>query len=127
MLSMILKKSLKIKGKVGEGASVLISESLGMGKFIQVVNIGGKYLILGITNDRINLLSEVTDPKEIERYEIIQNEKKIQQGKGFIDVISDFIKTKFKQNPIQKKFDYEVDSIDFLKKQRKRVDDMNNK
>ncbi|HOJ63111.1 MAG TPA: flagellar biosynthetic protein FliO [Spirochaetota bacterium] len=116
-LFIFLKKSLKIKDDTSEGATVIVSHSLGPGKWVQVVFVGGKYLILGITNENINLLGEITDPKEIERYEIYLNQRKSEDGHSFRDIISDF----FKKKSPKKEFDYESDSIDFLKKQRERL------
>jgi len=124
-LSLIIKKSLNIRGKIGDGANIIVNQPLGPGKWIQVVYIGGKFLILGVTNDRISLLTEVTDPKEIERYEIMLNEKKIESGNTFVDIINDFFKNTFKNKAVKRKFDYEIDSVDFLKKQKKRLDDIN--
>lgn len=118
---LFLKKSLKIKEDTGEGATVIMSQSLGPGKWIQIVFVGGKYLILGITNENINLLCEVTDQKEIERYEIFLNQRKSEEGHTFKDIIGDFLKSRFNKK-VEKEFDYENDSIDFLKKQKERLD-----
>lgn len=116
-----LKKTLKIKDETGEGAAIISNQSIGPGKWIQIVFVGGKYLILGVTNDNINLISEITDPKEIERLEISLNERKTDEGHSFSDIMSAFFKNnlKFKEN--KKQFDYEEDSVDFLKKQKDRL------
>ena len=124
VIFLFLKKSLKIKDDSVGGASVIISHSLGPGKWLQVVFVGGKYLILGVTNENINLLGEITDPKEIERYDIYLNQHKSEEGHSFSDVISNFFKAKFNKN-INKEFDYEKDSIDFLKKQKDRLNNNN--
>jgi len=124
-LSYLMKRFLKIKGKVGEGAVIVSSQSLGPGKWLQVVNVFGKYLVLGITNDRINLLTEITDQKEIERIEVNLNTRKAEDGSSFLDIISDLLKNKFKKDKTQEdKFDYESHSVDFLKKQRERLDNL---
>jgi len=124
-LSYLLKRYLKIKGQIGEGAAVVLSQSLGPGKWLQVVNVFGKYLVLGITNDRINLLTEITDQKEIERIEVNLNTRKAEDGSSFLDIVSDLLKNKFKKEKAQAdKFDYESDSVDFLKKQRERLDNL---
>ena len=122
-LSLLLKKTLK--GNTNESAEVIISQSLGPGKWIQVVYLAGKFLVLGVTNDQVNLLTEITDKAEIERFEIIMNQSKVESGGGFIDVIVDFFKNKISRPLSKKKFDYEEDSVDFLKKQKERIDKMN--
>lgn len=117
-----LKKALKIKNNAGENAYVITSQSLGPGKWIQVVLVHGKYLILGVTNDNINLISEISDPKEIERLDIYSSQKKADEGGNFVDVISDFFKRALNKKSEKETFDYEKDSIDYLKEQRERID-----
>jgi flagellar protein FliO/FliZ len=118
-----LRKALKIKDDVGDKAVILSSQSLGPGKWIQVVYITGKYLILGVTNDSVNLIMEITDPKEIERLDLQINTRKTEEGNSFIDILSGIIKGKPKDEEGQKKaFDYESDSLDFLKRQKERLD-----
>ena len=124
-LSLLLKRTLNIKGNTNESTEIIISQSLGPGKWIQVVYLAGKFLVLGVTNDQVNLLTEITDKTEIERFEIIMNQSKIESGGGFIDVITDFFKNKISRPLSKKKFDYEEDSVDFLKKQKERIDKMN--
>lgn len=126
-ISYFLKRTLKIKGKIGEDAVIIQNQIIGPGKSLQIVYIAGKYLLLGITNDNINLLSEIKDPKEIERFEVILNERKMTQGGNFIDTVTDFIKNKFKFKFDKEKFDYESDSIDFLNKQKERINKLKRK
>ena len=84
----------------------------------------GKYLILGVTNDNINLISEITDQKEIERLEINLNEQKVDSGNSFSTIITNFLKNNVKFKESKKEFDYENDSVEFLKKQNDRLDKM---
>ena len=121
-LSLILKRFIGLKGGVQSNAEIILNQALGQGKWLQVVHICGKYLVLGITNDNINLLTEINDQKEIEKFEVILNEKKVNTGNNFIDMISDFFKNKLKRNIDKEKFDYETDSVDFLNKQKDRLD-----
>lgn len=122
LIFLFIKKTLNIKTFKDEQSSVITAQTLGPGKQLQVVYIHGKYLILGVTNDNINLIGEITDPKEIERLEIYQSQKKIDEGNTFVDVISDFFKKTFSRKVEKKQFDYEIDSIDYLKEQRGRID-----
>jgi len=119
-----IKKSLRIKDQIGEGATVLLNYSIGPAKWLQIVYIGGKYLILGVTNDNINLISEITDQKEIERLEINLNEQKVDSGNSFSTIITNFLKNNVKFKESKKEFDYENDSVEFLKKQNDRLDKM---
>ncbi len=121
-LSLILKRSLGIKGAIHENADIIINQSLGQGKWIQVIRICGKYLVLGITNENVNLLTEIKDKNEIERFEVVKNEKKVQSGNNFLEMITEFFKNKLKKDTNKEKFDYEVDSVSFLNKQKDRLD-----
>jgi flagellar protein FliO/FliZ len=126
-ITYFIRKSLKITDKAGEGATIVLSQPLGPGKWIQVVFVAGKYLVLGVTNDHINLISEVTDKKEIERFEVLMNERKTEEGHSFMDVVTDFFKNTLKKKVTKESFDYEKDSLGFLKKQKERLDKLNGK
>jgi len=127
IISLLIKRAIKKSGKVGDASAVLSSQPLGGGRFIQVVFVSGKYLVLGVTGDNISLLSEVTDPKEIERLEIIANTKKVEEGHDFIDISSRFLKKFFIKEKKEHTFDYENDSINFYEEQKKRINRLNNK
>lgn len=119
-----LKKALKIKGDFGDNAFILSNQSLGPGKWIQTVHVGGKYMVLGVTNENINFLTDITDEKEIERLEIFYNSKKVEKGATFSDQIKDFFENRFKDNSQVKEFDYESDSVQVLKEQNERLQRM---
>jgi flagellar protein FliO/FliZ len=125
-IAQFLKKYLYKTGVPGQGVDVVLSQSLGVGKWIQVVHVAGRYLILGVTNDNISLLSEVNDKAEIERYEIIMNEKKTEIGETFVDTVTGFLKDKFKKFK-KDKFDYEKDTMEFLNNQKERLNKLNKK
>ena len=121
LLSLILKRYLKKRGMIGEPSNVLLSQTIGNGKFLQVVFVAGKYLVLGVTNDNISIITEVTDPKEIDRLEIISNTRKAEEGDDFIDISSRFLKNFFTKKEPEKEFNYENDSINFYEEQKKRA------
>jgi len=116
-----IKKFMKIQTKSDDG-TIITTTNIGPGKSIVVSYVCGKYLVLGITNDSINLITEITDEKEIERLEILANNREKEEGKDFFDVMSNYFKKFLKKEPKQTKFDYEKDSVDFLKKQKDRID-----
>jgi len=51
----------------GRMLQVLESRSLGPNRSLQLVKLGNRAVLLGVTNERINAVLEVTDPVEIER------------------------------------------------------------
>ena len=119
---LVMKKFLKVKEDTGDGVQLLTSRTLGPGKQVQVVFVHGRYLILGVTNDNINLLGEITDPKEIEHIELYANEQAAQSGQTFGEIITNMYKRLFgKKTAEDKSFDYETDEGDFLRKQQEKL------
>lgn len=121
------KKTNSLANKNAEETSVLLSLPLGMGKNVQVIYIAGKFLIIGVTNDSINYLSEVTDEKEIENLKHLMQEQKIKAGESFANVFQEILKISNVRNDKQKDFDYEESSVDFLQKQTMRINTLNEK
>ena len=124
---LLKKKTNSLTSQNGEDSSVLLSLPLGMGKNVQVVYIAGKFLIIGVTNDSINCLSEVTDEKEIENLKRLMQEQKIKAGESFANVFQEILKISNVRNDKQKDFDYEESSVDFLQKQTMRINTLNEK
>lgn len=117
-----LKKKLRSHMEAaGIESSVLLVQSLGTGKTIQVVFIAGKYLLIGVTNETINCLGEITDEKEIERLEILYNDKKVKSGTTFNEMFQNFLNRTFGKKREKEEFDYEKDSISFLKEENERL------
>ncbi|MCE5284776.1 MAG: flagellar biosynthetic protein FliO [Pelosinus sp.] len=65
------------KNMVAANAQVLNTLPLGQNCAVYVVEIAGKYLILGVTNNQINLLQEITSQEEIDN---IRNQPIVQDG-----------------------------------------------
>lgn len=61
----------RMNGATGGGSGhvleVLESRSLGPNRSLQLVKLGNRAVLLGVTTDRINAVLEVTDPLEVER------------------------------------------------------------
>ena len=117
-----MKKFLKIKDDVGEDAQIITSQTLGPNRWLQVVYIHGKYLILGVTNENINLISEITDPKEIERLDIYSNQQEVNKGSSFQELFNNLKNSIFGKKDKKDDFNYETDEVDFLKNQNKRFE-----
>lgn len=117
-----MKKFLKIKDDVGEDAQIITSQTLGPNRWLQVVYIHGKYLILGVTSENINLISEITDPKEIERLDIYSNQQEVNKGSSFQELFNNLKNSIFGKKDKKDDFNYETDEVDFLKNQNKRFE-----
>ncbi|MCG8572535.1 MAG: flagellar biosynthetic protein FliO [Spirochaetes bacterium] len=119
-----IKKKTKLTNNFGDQAHILASQAIGPGKWLQTVFISGKYLIIGVTNEHIRLLTEITDPREIEKLELMYNNQKTEDGHTFKDIISDFFKRKNTSIENNQTFDYEDDSVNFIKEQKERLKKM---
>lgn len=119
------KKTNSLAVKNGEDSSILLSLPLGMGKNIHVIYIAGKFLIIGVANDSISCLGEVTDEKEIDNLKQLRQEKKIKSGESFANVFQEMLKFSGVKNGKQKDFDYEKNSVDFLQEQTIRINNLN--
>lgn len=50
---------------------VVFTLPLGPNRGVYVVEIAGKYLVLGVTDHNINLLQEITDPEQVEKLQTL--------------------------------------------------------
>lgn len=121
------KKSDSLATKNGEDSSVLLSLPLGMGKNVHIIYIAGKFLIVGVTNNSINYLGEVTDEKELDNLKQLRQDKKIKSGESFANVFQEMLKFSGVKSSKQKDFDYEKNSVDFLQEQTTRINNLNEK
>ncbi|HBI36568.1 MAG: hypothetical protein A2015_14205 [Spirochaetes bacterium GWF1_31_7] len=122
-----LRKKLNDTNNSVTESAVVLSQPIGVGKSVQVIHIAGKYLLIGVTNEAINMLSEITDEKEIERLEILYNDKKVKTGQSFKDIFQSLFSRVGGNALEEKKFDYEEDTIDFIKRQKERINNIKKK
>ncbi len=105
----------------GISSGVVLVQSLGVNKTVQIIHIGGKYLIVGVTNEAINLLSEITDEDEIGRLDLMEADSAVKSGASFSDLIKGFIGKKAESAEVQEEFDYEKDSLRFIREQNEKL------
>jgi flagellar protein FliO/FliZ len=65
--------------------------SVGPNKTIQVIDIAGKLYIVGVTDNGINLLSEVTSKDEIDRIRLLSSKSTLVETRRFQDFVSEQI------------------------------------
>ncbi len=118
----------------GEAVQVLSVVPVGQNKFLQVVDLAGRILILGVTDSQINLITEVTDRDEIDRIRILSARRQVPQDENFqefmthqlgriVTRVSEFVKRDRKQTGAGTvRGD---DSLDHLKTQRDRLRGLN--
>ena len=71
-----------------EAIRILSTVSLGTNKFIQIVDVGGKMFLLGVTDNNINLLTEIKDREEIDRIRLLSSRSTPVRGATFQDFIT---------------------------------------
>ncbi len=113
---------------------VLSIVPVGQNKYLQVVDVAGRILVLGVSDANINLVTEITDRDEIDRIRLLSSKSSPVQPGGFQQYISKqltkFINKSFKKSPAEGEFRFnaekgETDRMDYLKKQRDRLKGLN--
>ncbi len=74
-----------------EVAQVLSVVPLGQNKFIQIVDLAGRMLVLGVTDANINLIAEIKDKEEIDRIRVLGSRVAAAQPGGFQEFLADQI------------------------------------
>lgn len=121
----------------GEAIKVLSVVPLGQNKFLQVVDLAGKILVVGVSDSAISLISEITEKDQIDRIRILSNrtppaDRKVSGFQEYvmkdigrlIEKVREFrsgrskgrMKTTIIDNP---------EDIDYLRQQRNRLKDLN--
>ena len=107
-------------------------------KFLQIVDLGGKVLVLGVSDNSINLITEITEKHEIDKIRVSHlNDSQIQSTSSSF---SDFLRKQIgnvldkvsNKNEARFEFSRENDygfeqkvDIEYLKKQRSRLKKLN--
>lgn len=79
----------KTGGPLGASAvQVLSLVPLGQNRFIQIIDLAGKVLVLGITDHAVNLIMEIKEKDEIDRIRLAGSKAAVPQAGGFQDFLS---------------------------------------
>ena len=118
----------------GEVAQVLSVVPIGQNRYLQIIDLAGRVLVLGVCDSSINLITEITDKDEIDRIRIKgQTRVPTVQG-GFqeylvrgIGKIIDKVNEKKNRSRSFKQTDgiSPGTDLDYLKEQRKRLKNLN--
>jgi len=97
---------------------IITSLPVGANRFIQVLEVGEKYYLIGSTENQINLLTEITDKETIDKIKVMKNKSpQNEAGAGpihFTQFLNDLL------GGITKKFKAK-DGGNFLEKQKERL------
>ncbi len=117
-----------------EVIKVLSIVPVGQNKYLQVVDISGKVLVLGVTDTNINMITEVIDKDEVDRIRLLSSKSVPVQPGGFQQYITKNINrliekgvnlTSNRGESAGKVKNFESDRMDYLKKQKDRLKSMN--
>jgi flagellar protein FliO/FliZ len=125
----------------GSGAANILSIlPIGQNKFIHIVDIGGRLLVLGVTENSINLITELKEKDEIERVRLQSSKTTPIQQHSFQDFVMENVgslvefvgrtkkslekKKEKKREPIVDEYINE-DNVDYIRNQRERLRRLN--
>lgn len=118
---------------------VLSIVPVGQNKYLQVVDLAGKLLVLGVSDNSINLITEITSKEEIDRIRMLSSKSRSSSENNFQDYltgqlgkITEAIKKKTgitaeKENTYEAPGKSSLDNgnFDYLKEQRERLKRLN--
>lgn len=123
------KAGIQVLGK--DVINVLSLVPVGQNKFMQVVEIAGRMLVIGVTDNNISLITEIDDKEEIDRIRLLSSKSTPPKTGGFQEYISKQVERvlgREKGEDVQSTpgaVEREEDTMDFLRRQRKRLRDLN--
>ncbi len=124
----------------GEGVMETLSAiSLGPGRYVYIIDVVGRVLVLGVTDNSVTLLSEIEDRDEKDRIRLLSSRSEATQGKGFGEFLSESVSRLVDRMGELKSRDgkqergggfsdlleQESDDVTFLRSQKNRLKKMN--
>jgi len=118
-------------------AKVLSVVPLGPNKFLQVIDLAGRILVIGVCDSNISLITEIQGKDDIDRVRLLSSKSSPIAPGGFQDFISKFLSGLLKKPGGPSSMHYEaefpeteihaenIDRMDYLKKQRERLKKIN--
>jgi flagellar protein FliO/FliZ len=116
-----LFKGQRWMGKNSELMQVLATIPLGSNKYIQMVEMLDRILVLGISDSSINLLLEITDKDTIDLIKTQKSKEFSESGVGFSTQLAGLLKKFQVESQIKSQADDFEKKMEFLKKQRERL------
>jgi len=105
---------------------------LGQNRFLQIIDLAGRVIVLGVTENSINLIIEIKDKDEANRIRLLSSKSSPVKSGGFQEYVSKYLTKVVKKGDGLMDFsdklgrnsnieDSEVDRLNFLNKQRDRL------
>ncbi|HSV97197.1 MAG TPA: flagellar biosynthetic protein FliO [Spirochaetota bacterium] len=118
----------------GAGVQTLLVSPMGPNKFLQVVDLAGRVLVLGVTDSSINLIMEIKEKDEVDRIRLISTKSPSAQPGGFHEFLTTqlgkIIKKTMPSSRERGHFSARTDEgrsdrIDYIVRQRERLKKLN--
>jgi flagellar protein FliO/FliZ len=126
---------------VGRGVvQVLAVSTVGQNKFVQIIDVAGKVMVIGVTDGSINLISEITEKDQIDRIRLQSSKTTPVDAHGFQDFVSEQVSSLIEfvgraRSSLEKKkrdkrsFEpeefYDDRKVDYMREQRERLKKLN--
>ncbi|MFW5770304.1 MAG: FliO/MopB family protein [Spirochaetota bacterium] len=113
---------------------VLSIVPVGQNKFLQVVDMAGKILVLGVSDNNINLITEIHEKDEIDRIRLLSSRSAPPAAGGFQEFVTNQVGRVFDrvrgtgkdaQSQYGRDHDFEKDSMQYLNSHRSRLRKLN--
>ncbi len=115
----------------GGAVQVLSMVPLGHNKFLHIVDLAGRVLVLGVTDNAVSLIAEIKDRDEIDRIRVAGSRVVPAQPGGFQDFLTQqlgrFLKRKMPgaKSEAHVQEEIELDRMEYLARQRERLKRLN--
>lgn len=120
---------------LGKGIIQILSIApIGQNKFIQIVDLAGRLLVLGVSDSSINLIIEIEDRDEVDRIRLLCSKSSSMKSGGFQESLSKhlgrLIGKSFEPNKGKDEISRLIDDkdntrLDYLVKQKERLKNLN--
>lgn len=128
------KVGLNVSGQ--EAIKTLSMVPVGPNKTLQIIDVAGKVFLIGVSDNSINMLTEIKEKDDVDRIRLLSSRSTPVQGKNFQEFVADQMgwiidKINEKRNPGMKKPKVEEISekdidMSYLNNQKKRLKKINN-
>ncbi len=114
------KTGIQLLGK--DVAHVLSVVPLGPNRFLQVIDLAGKVLVLGVTDTNITFITEITDKDQIDRIRVMSARMPAAEMPTFGDFVAKQIGRLLEKREAKKEHrEPEEDRLEYLARQRERL------
>ena len=119
LIFFFIKKGAKRRFAENDLIEIIGSRDLAGGKALHLIKVGGVFLLIGVADGAINLITEISDKETIDAISLRLSEIGAERKKGFQSTLAEFFGAKVNEGGEE---DTIRSSLDFMRKQRSRLD-----